>query len=583
MVNLSSCLKNWSLFYHHNPQYFFQSEVLPAAIAGTVFAILALICFIAMIIWISLNFCRCCTCLCRRCSKSKQTKLTSAASGASTDGTPTTQFITEDSKTVDAAPSPTDIATSTSSKDPESGVNAATAAAAASTRKDAMPAWLKWLRWAILFIGTLLVACSIWAMIDSLVVTNDQINKFWGLVETVDNAQAKVSSELADLKGQVGKLKNATQQLNVESDKIQGVLSNFGGVGNTFADIIRGLTDATADTAVVQEGLDTAEIAIEENVGMNIDKLRNALKAPTLRFQNQGRVIVIVVIIGMILLTTVFLTWLCWSVPMKHPIIASSLLAVMFFFIFIVLLLGSGVGKSIRTLSDDACMYSETYATVTLLKKVKDPTKQKWLRKALDFYLKPDSEGGRPDEAGSAVSEVLGVNLKPIKTVVQSDALKAVLGLLDGRLVKIGLKQVLEPATVEAIGDLSAAVQPVANSIANIDELASREVNFNIYKQAKSLVCCEGAKAVARLYLCWTIVGGFAFLFSVLCLWRIVSQVRENRRLAKACSDGIGSAIAIADEVIKPVANGAVDVVQDVAAALPDQAVTTGTATTTTG
>ncbi|KAL4551679.1 hypothetical protein Ndes2526B_g05949 [Nannochloris sp. 'desiccata'] len=565
---------------------YYTREVLPAAIAGSVFAILALLSFVAMIIWISLNFCRCCTCFCRRCSKRKQVKLTSAASGATTDGTPTTQFITEDSKTVDAAPSPMDMSTSTSPKDPESGVHAATAAAAAAIKENTMPAWLKWLRWAILFIGTILVACSIWAIIDSLLVTNSQIDKFWDLVETVDNAQAKIANEIADLNGQVSVLKTATQQLNIESDKIQGVLSKFGDVGNTFSNVIGGLTDATTDTAPVQEGLGTAVSAIQENVGANIAKLKNKLKGPSLRFQNQGRVIVIVVIIGMIMLCALILTWLCWSVTMKHPIIASSFLAVMLFFIFIVLLFGSGVGKSMRTLSDDACMYSETYAAVTLLKQVKDPAKQKWLSKALDFYMRPDGEAGAPVEAGSAVSEVLGVNLKPIKAVVQSGALTKVLGLLDGPLAKLGLKQVLEPATVDAIGDLSGVVQPIANNIANMDELASRDTNHAIYKRAKSLMCCEGASAVARLYICWTIVGGFAFLFSALCFWRIVSQVRENRRLAKAGGGAHSAAGAAAtevgaggDEVIKPDASGAVEVLQD--ALIPDQEVTTGTTTTT--
>jgi hypothetical protein len=115
-------------------------------------------------------------------------------------------------------------ADATSPKDPESGINAATAAA------STMPSWLKWLRWAILAIGVILFGCGIWAIVDSLLVTNNQIKMFWNLVDTVDQAQAKISTELADLNGQVGVLKNATQQLNVEADKIQGILYT-----NTFS------------------------------------------------------------------------------------------------------------------------------------------------------------------------------------------------------------------------------------------------------------------------------------------------------------------------------------------------------------
>lgn len=213
---------------------------------------------------------------------------------------------------------------------------------------------------------------------------------------------------------------------------------------------------------------------------------------------------------------------------------------------------------------------------VTLLKQVKDPTRQKWLGKAIEFYLRPDGEG-IPSGAGSAVSEVLGVNLKPIKTVVQSDALIKVLGLLNGPAVKFGLNQALQPATVQAITDLSAVVQPIASNIANLDELASRDRNHNLYKEVKSLVCCEGANAVARLYICWTIVGGFAFLFSALCFWRIVSQVRENRRLKTAGgvlgSDVVGDVAVGGDELIKPAVSETVEVAQDTV--IPDQAMTT--------
>jgi len=417
-------------------------------------------------------------------------------------------------------------------------------------------------------------------MVDSLLITNSQINNFWGLVDTVDNVQDNISTELADLNGQVGKLRTAAQKLNINSDKIQNVLSRFGDVGNTFSDIIRGLFDATASTAVIEDGLDTAKSAIEENVGGNIDTLRDNLEGPMLQFQTQGRIIAIVVIIGMILVCALILTWLCWPVPLKHPIVASSLVAVMLFFIFLVLLIGAGVGKSTSKVLDDACLYSETYAAVTLLNQVKDPTKQMWLTEAINFYLKADGKDGAPNEAGSAVSEVLGINLKPIKVLVQSGALNTVLGLLGNTLAQIGLNQVLEPSQVEAIGELADIVGPIANNIARIDELASRDTNFAIYERVKTLVCCEGADAVARLFLSWTIVGAFAFLFCVLCFWRIVSQVRENRRVAKA-GGGVGSS-AGGDEVIRSAARGTVDVPQDAGAALPVQAMTTGTTTTTT-
>lgn len=192
----------------------------------------------------------------------------------------------------------------------------------------------------------------------------------------------------------------------------------------------------------------------------NLNDFQDKFEPPTTTFQVQGRVAAIVVVLSVILVCAIISTILCWK--MRYPATASYLNAVLFFFIFLVFLIGTSVIRAMVTLANNGCLYAETFVTTTLLNTINNPAEQIWLKRALDFYLNPTAPTGNLGE--SALSEVAGVNIVPILDAIQSPVVETLLGVLDSRVVQTALNFALEDATVKAINDLADIIQPLSTT-----------------------------------------------------------------------------------------------------------------------
>ena len=199
----------------------------------------------------------------------------------------------------------------------------------------------------------------------------------------------------------------------------------------------------------------------------NINDFESKFKPPTTTFQVQGRVAAICVILAVILVVAIVLVVLCWK--LKHPAASLYLIAILFFFVCLVFLVGSSVIRALVDLANDGCLYAETFVTTVILNAIDDPTEQAWLKRALKFYLNPNPPN--PNVAESAISEIAGVNLVPILDAIQSPLVGTLLGLLDAGFVQTALRFVLQDATVTAINDLVDIVQPLTSTSEYLDDV----------------------------------------------------------------------------------------------------------------
>ena len=453
-----------------------QQEVLPSAIAGAVFAFLALILFFLLIIWMAYRFCGCCGC--SRCVKCCAVKPLTA-------------------------------------KKP---------------RQPSNPKYTKYLRYSILFFGFCTIVLSIWGIPESLIETSDQINGFWDIVDGVGTAANATSADLIILSNQLETLQYSMITINQQSQDIQNALSALGPVGQGASTALGALDDAAAGVDKAQNAISAAESALSTYVGGTIADLQDGFQPPSLAFQSQGRIVAIVVILSCIIVLSVFISWLCWREPMGGQntlLTIAILITVLFFFIFLVLLIGSSVVKSMHSLSKDGCLYAETFVFNTLLDKVADPTQQQWWKRALKFYLRNTDPGS--DAPYSAVSEVTGIPLSDILDQLGNPAVGAFLGSINSTVVQIALRTVLKPDTVVALQNVSGVIQPILQSAKNLDGHMSRQNTFPFNYQVKELICCDGAHSAQILFICWTTIGAVGFAFGLLALWRVAKESRSLR------------------------------------------------------
>ena len=143
---------------------------------------------------------------------------------------------------------------------------------------------------------------------------------------------------------------------------------------------------------------------------------------------------------------------------MKHPIILASCTAANLFFVFLVLLLGSGVVRGVQNVSTDGCLYTETFVYNILLKKIENPRKEVWLEKALKFYLNPAVPNGT--DSPGAVQEILNLDFSGIFDVLQSVPVGQLLSVINSTIAQTAMRVTLEPETAQALTNLATITQP---------------------------------------------------------------------------------------------------------------------------
>ena len=221
-----------------------QSQVLPAAIAGSVFGILAFIAFLALLVYIIYKYCRCC---CRSKPNSK-----------STDASPpTSEFIKSSSPSFDA-PGVVSISPETTPTITKPSFSESVKTCAKNTSI---------LQWVLAFFGLATIGLCLWGIPESLNQTDTQINEFWELVDSIDHAQGNTSAILASLSGQMNVLGESLQQISTSSDRITALLTPLGGFGNAVGLGIAELETAAGGVDTAQGAIDTGVTAIDTYVG----------------------------------------------------------------------------------------------------------------------------------------------------------------------------------------------------------------------------------------------------------------------------------------------------------------------------
>lgn len=535
---------------------YYKTAVLPSAIAGGVFAIISLLLCFFVIGWIIAYYCPCCfRCFSRsKCCKGKQKQATTAIPAdqfivSKSSQAPQQATIAEDNppelgQQLSAAEKGTSRETTQPDeklKENESSKNKTAPSKsiiqglkASFASQSNVPRKTRILNWLIALFGLTTVALCIWGIPESLTQTATQIDTFWDLVDGVYDALDATVAELQILSSQLIILDSSVQQINTETDKLTPLVANLGGVvGDTLTQAL-GLLDTAADSVTtVSSAIESAVNSLETYLGANLNDFEAKFKPPTTNFQIQGRVAAIVVILSVILVCAIVSTILCWK--MRYPAAASYLNAVLFFFIFLVFLIGTSVVRAMVTLANDGCLYAETFVTTTLLNTINNPAEQIWLKRALDFYLNPNAPSESTGQ--SALSEVAGINIVPVLDAIQSPVVESVLGVLDTGIVQTALNFVLQDATVKAINDLADIIQPLGGTIGNIDGLMSRNTTYPLYYGAKELICCDGANAAQRLFECWTSIAAIATAFTVLCVWRVMSHTWDKKKEASKSSE----------------------------------------------
>lgn len=526
-------------------------EVVPSLIPGIVLGLLCLLGFVIFLIWM---FVGCCIGCCR-CCKGRRGKGKGAA--AHEDGTAAEQFI------AGAAGQGEDG--SCAYPDPS---------LATARQQKARRPLLSWHNafWAFfLTLALASVGVAGWGMAESINLTDYTVSDFWALV---DRSQSRVEGTIRTLERiQQGaeQLTAATAQL---SDKAAEVSQSLQALAGPAGVILSGekadfVSDVLAKSSEVvgkgSEFIDQGIAFLEEKINATIADIEDTFKPPTMAIQNTWRFLPIAIIFGVFILLVVLTTWAVWC--MSWPRTAALLVALLWFMVALLMLLGTGLMNGLYVVSDDACLFAETYVVNTALRQSPNSEFGNKLVNVIQFYMGQDvsvtgeilvpkladaagtAAGNAVDKAGDAALQALQVYLPPgaNETVTKIYGflldISPAIGELSALATNGTLKQFVADATSEAVAnslsDTGVATTLLNNAVSELVELSNRTLVIQIYRDAKVYVCCTLKENVNDLWVAWTVTGSLGIVLVLLASARIMQAAVALRKKHKAAKQEV--------------------------------------------
>lgn len=473
---------------------YYKDAVLPSTVPGLVLGCIALVCFIFFIIWIFVQFCHCMCCR----------KRNKAAAAAEADAA--SQFIKEEGSYGAAA----------------FGLDQ-TASASAGRRCTAE----KIMQALIIAFTLATIGVSAWGIAASIDYTNEQIPNFWTTVRLVDEKVNSTVSELKTLDTQLETLEVSTATLGNSAPQVAAALTAAGVTDPSTGKAIAKLTDASAVVGDVRSKLGDAISTVESYMGDAIKDIQTDIKPASENFQDNGRYIAIAIMFGLTILAALLAG--LFSLRVGHPVWASVFVALLWLCVCLLMLLGVGLLKGLWTVSEDACLYIESYAMRYAQTEVEDPQKREWITNAMTYYFQPTAPVG-VEPTGSALKAITGVDIEPLYNVIMSPEVtsftQAVAGANTSALTTVGLSGNIATAAQ----NLTTLVQPLTTTLTDLESEASRTEVFPIYQAGKSLICCDAASASNDLFIAWTVVGCLGLVLAALCSWRVITHTFKKKK-----------------------------------------------------
>ncbi|KAL4436918.1 hypothetical protein ABPG75_004057 [Micractinium tetrahymenae] len=494
-------------------------KVVPSLIPGIVFGCLALLGFFLFLVWMFIGCCRCL--LCCKCFRSGP---------KGDDAGATDQFIRGGRSGPAAQYGPTN---------PLQG-----------SRKGGCLTWRNAF-WA-LFVGIALavVGVSAWGLASSINLTDTTVSDFWDLV---DSAQGRVEDTIAALTVLQQKSENltaASQVLASNQAVVTVALQQVAGVTpDQAAEYASKLAEVPTLLGKAPDGLQSAVDFLSYSINGTITDIENDFKPPTMALQEKWRFIPIAVVFGVMIVVVLLTLLAVWF--MTWPKTTSFLAALLWFMVALLMLLGVGLLRGVYVVSDDACLFAESYVVAYARRKAGDSQWGQLIVFLVQYYigvkdgvdttatLAPglDYAEALPPDAQQPLANIdslvqqIGTGADSLAKIASSPAVSRTVSALAARAPE--LAGAMSQAG-DAVADLSyAGKQKRPPSLGNLSVIANRNNTDQLYHGVKEYICCDLANTAYDMWVAWTCVGCLGFVLALMASGRIISWAMGLRKRLK--------------------------------------------------
>ncbi|KAL4430591.1 hypothetical protein ABPG77_005831 [Micractinium sp. CCAP 211/92] len=490
-----------------NAGNYIYDKVVPSLIPGIVLGCLALLGFFTFLVWMFIGCCRCL--LCCKCFRSE----------SKDDAAARDQFIRG------GAGGP---AAQYGLTNPAKGA-----------RQGGCLTWGTAF-WA-LFVGISLavVGVSAWGMACSINLTDTTVSDFWALVDSAQGRVEDTISALTVLQQKSQNLTDASQVLTSNQPAVTAALQQVPGVTAEQADTLATtLAEVPSALAKAPDGLQSAVDFLTTTINQTITDIESDFKPPTMALQEQWRFIPIAVVFGLMILVVLLTLAAVWF--MTWPKTTSFLVALLWFMVALLMLLGVGLLRGVYVMSDDACLFAESYVVAYARRKAGDSQWGQLVVYLVQYYIHANdgTDVTTPLAPGLDYAEALPPDAQqPLASI---DSLIQQIGTGADSLAQIASSPVLQqalasraPQLAGAMSEAGDAVAKLSYAVGNLTAIADRNNTDKLYHGVKEYICCSLANTAHDMWVAWTVVGCLGFVLAVMASGRVIAWAMGLRKRMK--------------------------------------------------
>lgn len=406
----------------------------------------------------------------------------------------------------------------------------------------------KLLCWSIILMTAATVGASAWGIYASVKHTDNLVPGFWDVYGQVQDTANNVYGLLSRLVDTVESaeislnvlVKNNAEIAALASGPLSAALINAtGSVGTagTLTSVVDQLEPVSEILESVRQPLQEAANVSNETFVQGLKGFRDDIEPSTYVFQNTGRFIAIGVAFGLVILFAILAAALTiWT---RWPRLGATSCILLWFMDALLMLLGVGLLNSIKYITEDGCLYAESFVVNLATERVPGDATQYALR-AIDYYV--DQSASTEYIPGQALTQIVSPVAAQLLTISEDPEVQAFLNQIPIILQALGtptnsttvlapfvpsVSVSISPETTSALQNLGSQIPDLRDLLSDIDETASRHNVLNLYTSAKAYLCCTLSGDLSDLYVAWVITGVLALVLAILVTWRLVWLTRE--------------------------------------------------------
>ena len=509
-------------------EYSYYRGVLKSIVPGVLLGCISAIVMIGVIIWTCKSFCRCC-CATRRMRKedqeSEQFIVHKNASMTGTSSTvPSNRYMNTTSMYSHTAPMQ-QSSDKNMSPDIENNdmIDAHFGLPKDVTCMEKFKV-KKLLKVSIIIFMLATVGVSAWGIAASIDHTDSLISGFWDVYGSVQDIASQVYSALLQFRQIVQESEPALADLMENENQLLAIANvpALAGISSIIKSVVDSLATIKGILYDLEGPLGTAAEVANSTFVQGLQGFRNGTEPPTLAFQDYGRFIAIAVIFGVVILFSILASVCCvWC---RFPRIAATSVILLWFFVALLMFLGVGLLKGINYVTEDGCLYAETFVVNYAANYIDSPVAKGYALRTINYYVNPQPPGDYvPGEALGQIVDPLAGDLlnmytsSNISSILQSSTqlVTAASGLLSSPLQS-------------DINTLATNIPKLDTLLLEIDRVSSRSNVFNIYYKTKEYICCDLSSDLSDLFDAWVATGCLSLVLATLCTWQLVWFVRTH-------------------------------------------------------